>query len=745
MNPQLEQQLEGYDTSTLLDGYETLDCIFTQEEDASTMTTTFTTKVPPRRQDEVIVPSTSTQAQQQNDTNNDQAKPHAIQGGSQEKGYYDWITQKTFLFPTTPLLDCNRVSKFLCGSLLLFLMVAEYLNLVHLQIQVTLFVGPTTTTTTTTTTRIIPILSSGTTIVLLCLALAYYFLIRQQQAKQQPYQVPSIEETLPQGFYHEQVLPNTGNTDTNTDAFIPHEEWGKKQQQQHECRCQVSRVLGSIGAPLLRPSQVQTRLHYSQHDDTTTGGGTWNPRYADVIHLFAMAHAKLLHTMDIAMDILKMSTAMQLGATTATAERVERALFARERQRQRRAVVTEEPTTLATPPVVSFPTIRTMVQEAMIHQVESLLLLLAIPIEAGGAETTLENVTPTDVLGKVPSIITLTWLRESRQQVAGLLTFVMEEVISVQRPVVVSMDNLTQATQIAEEVHLHLRHALGLGESPTNSNVDNKGEGRASQKEATNNDCSALKARLETIRTQYCRLYIALWAMEDTITGASEDQKVANANSDSSLEMKDSWRRVTSLNDEICASLQEIDRHVFQEVDTTISDENEDPLDIADVSASNRGIQGYTVETMDQTIDVHRGLATKPTKTAIFSGKGAVQPHPRRPRKASEPSTTSAPLSSVTMPQNDPVAQHYLLSELRTRLQMLALPEEEHEVNDDPQDDDTPKERPRSFTKKTVAIPLFGGAMGSMLVGELNNAVKLLGGQSHGDDDLSTGEEEQLT
>ncbi|CAB9520844.1 (DC) complex [Seminavis robusta] len=586
------------------------------------------------------------------------------------------------------------------------------------------------------------------------------FLIPVQHFKQQPQNKQDLDiqnnngctRPLTQTLAEEEIQSSRSSNDID---IVLEEEWEK---QQHDCRCQLAKVLGSIGAPILSPNgQVVTTTlqETSNHDQIPSPSSStatcthdamindekkeptfkkdkWHPTLVQT----AKAHTRLIHTMDTTMEILKVGAALHLGATERTAERVERALLGRQTtrlQNSNNGIPRNDKTSSTTMPV-SFPTIRNLLMDAMFHQVESLLMVNNNYNNKEG----IINISKEDVLGEVPPVITLTWLRESRQQLAGLLSHVLEELCSAptQNEYNSTAGNnlllLLQSKRTAKELQVHLLHTLDLDES--------QGVVATETAPESSSLSAPLKERLVKLRAHYQKVFVALWAMEDSATTSTEQQDGAIM----SLETKDWWARMNEINDEISVVLECIDHDFFLEEEEPASEELADQE--GGMAIPTKGAQSYTVDT-GATANIQLksvAAAAKPTKTSVFSGKGAKQPEQTRQKKASVGSKNSDTQSSPAVLQADPVAQHFLLSELRTRLQTLALPEEEHEVNLDVNDQNETSslsQRSQSSQTKTTAIPLFGGAAGSLLVGDLKNAVKLLGNEVE-DDSLSVGGDE---
>ena len=512
----------------------------------------------------------------------------------------------------------------------------------------------------------------------------------------------------------------------------------------HVCRLELSRLLGSIGAPFLSEdhSSAQGQLNVEQTQlntpiltaiekmkDTIASP---NDRTLSPSLLIKVAHinVQLIQTYDDAMETMKMGTALHLGATTRTAERVERALFgrrAREQQKKGTLPQTEESSCTDNYPV-SFGSLRSLVSRAMIAQADALHSILAVLNDScrnkhdNEDEPVFASYNP--LAGGLPSVVSLTWLRSSRQQLSEFLSHVLEELATCDRTNRENIqDILVHSVMTVEELQQHLQSSLG---------GENEGVPSVQQKLHPEEGCSleAKKMQERVIQTQLQlqQLYVALGAMNETSRFTGSSTKV------DTIEW---WDRVNQLSQKVQTTMQLLDQEYFQPIDGDVC--GEDKEDTEDQSSSNhvQREQSYTMEANAEK-EQQKPKPQKLTKTSVFAGKGAKKPPKLSPRNVSEQgpfSSDSIQTSATALPQSDPIAQHFLLSELRTRLQTLSLPEEEHEVNEFEEDYEMVKSGPApaasAYVEKTTAMPSFSG----LLVGELSNAVKLLGNHNESDDE----------
>ena len=518
----------------------------------------------------------------------------------------------------------------------------------------------------------------------------------------------------------------------------------------HACRLEMSRLLGSIGAPFLSEdhaagkgqlqkigqSQQSALIHTTTRNMEETTASSNTPTFSpSLLFKVARANVQLIQTYDDAMETMKMGTALHLGATTKSAERVERALFGRRRREQQKKGALQQNVSDESPTVdiypVSFGTLRGSVSRAMIAQAQTLESIIAVLNDSCQGERDNDNDSMSPFLsfhplaGGVPPVVTLTWLRSSRQQLSECLSYVLEALATFDRPITDrenTQDILVNSVLTVEELQQYLQSSLG---------IENEGTQRVQQEQSSEkgNRTASKQIQERVIQTQLQlqQLYVALGAMNDTSKISYSSNKV------DTIEW---WDRVNQLSQKVQNTMQMLDQEHFQPIDGDVGGDDEDTEEPSSSKQVTRE-QSYTMEANAEKAQ-QKPTPQILTKTSVFSGKGAKKPPKPRPRNVSEQGpffSDSTQMSTTALPQSDPVAQHFLLSELRTRLQTLSLPEEEHEVEDFEDDYEMVKSAPapaaKAFVEKTTAMPSFGG----LLVGELSNAVKLLGNQNKSDDE----------
>lgn len=477
-------------------------------------------------------------------------------------------------------------------------------------------------------------------------------------------------------------------------------------REERACRLELCELLGCIGAPFLeakdKPAQISP-CGSQQGAPSEIFNATTPPsdRFSLILEL-ARANIDLLLIFDTVFEIIQVGTALHLGANTKTAERVERALLGRRERLYQQQQRKDDASTNNFP--VSFSTMRTLVSQAMIFQAQALESMLSL-FDSEGSSFSL--------LDEEPPVVTLSWLRSSRQHVAETLAFVLGELTNnvywnAEFDIAAKVSKDIEKLQ---ELQLHLKASIGCQDVSDH------------ERSLKIQPVDHLQRRVKEVQSQLQQLYVALGAMED----ASRCQ----------TDTREWWSRVNGLSQEVQDSLNALDREHFrvQEDDTNSVDGDEE----ISVQSSKlpRQEKSYTLE-INETGQQHVPATKTLTKTSVFSGQGALQP-PKVKTKPNAPCECEAPGSGCQhgTPQSDPLAQYNLLTELRTRLQTLSLPEEEHQDNnlEDYEIVKSPKAPSLCYAEKTVAIPRLGG----LLVSELNNAVKLLGRDSESD-----GEEDEI-
>jgi hypothetical protein len=488
----------------------------------------------------------------------------------------------------------------------------------------------------------------------------------------------------------------------------------KKRKFYHECRMQVAHLIGLVGAPPLPWRELDPTLRIIQLDHHQTSFMITEAA-VDAIRDFCQAHVQLLLTVDRAYHFLQISASlhMGLGPQSQCVERVERATISKEYREKKNSLDLRQGVAKS---ILSLSSVRTHVAQIMVEQSESLASVMRatgilvekeesmgeVPVPAGnksyrGLEQSVE----------IPDIVTLSWIKAARQQLAAMLSHVLDrQVCTIPYLEVVSNQEshlIEESMWNARQAMAHLQSTLLLDTTNTASSIE------------VEQPRDPLIGPLLQIRDQLDALQGALWACHQSNDKNGEGDEVKNA------EKKQWWSQVRNLSAVVRAMEQEIDESFFP--NTIITDdysenegedsETKSPPPNQNSSESDRYEHLNPTETLSQD---KTKTQEKTTKTIVFSGSGAVAHKPRKPRQGSNSKSTGVESAAAAAMHRDTVVEQLMVRELQNRIKTLCSPEEEesgslalvefkleqHKVDS--------KKDPRQ-----PAMPLFLGASGSLL------------------------------
>jgi len=315
---------------------------------------------------------------------------------------------------------------------------------------------------------------------------------------------------------------NSDGSNTSLET-ISKQNYKHRQQQLAAVRLKIFKLVGSIQAPFLH----QQMLDLHQNDNTTDESSCLNnqlKRYHESsLPLwvgFAHAHSTLIQTVDRAVGIMKLGTALQLGATGHAVERIERALFGTSEHRQSRNqnVNSDGFPELRRAAAVSFATLRRLVTQVMDSQAKS-LLGVALSLEHSSDRVTSfgkkrnEYVSGLAIFGRLPKVVTLTRLRSSQQEISELLSHVLHKgVLAMGAGDQHSVGGklLQNSTARAYELQQYLQSSMGTSTigrvSASNITISYTTDIRQSS--------SALEQCMLQTKLQLQNLYVALLALQ---------------------------------------------------------------------------------------------------------------------------------------------------------------------------------------------------------------------------------------
>lgn len=534
----------------------------------------------------------------------------------------------------------------------------------------------------------------------------------------------------------------------------------QRQQQVAAVRLKIYKVVRSIQPIFLH----QLLLDLRQNDNTKGESSCLHiqlNRYHESSLLlwvgFAHAHSTLIQTLDRAVGIIKLGTTLQLGATEHAAERIERALFGTSEHRHSH-VENDGFAELRTSAGVSFATLRGLVMQVMDSQAKLLfdaaLLLKHCPDRVTSkGKMRIRYVSSLAIFGRLPKVVTLTRLRSSQQEISELLSHVLHKgVIAMGAGGQQSVGGKLLQNSIARayELQQYLQSSLGT------STIDKVSASDETISISTDirQSSSALGQRLIQTKSQLQNFYVALLALQTEASRLSlsynhnrdddEDQtRLTNDTTATAIptasSLKECWDGVKQCSHTLYHSMQNMDQ-VFSQKWHGSNSLNETAESFAQNGKTPKRAWtdvSHTVENEPHGGNEFTRDVLKSNKTSVFSGHGSLDPPTTTASSHGTAATedNAQKASTTALPQPDPLAQHFLVSELQRLLQTLSLPEEKHETADtkDCGGGHGGNNQHSAAVGKTTAVR---GATDSMFV-ELNSALKLLGlkqGESDGGD-----------
>ena len=474
--------------------------------------------------------------------------------------------------------------------------------------------------------------------------------------------------------------------------------------QVKNCRNEVSRLLGWIGAPSLDWADLNFL------SDIDTKPIDVSSEATSMVVDFLEAHAQLLVTVDEAYQWLRVSASLHLGLgpRSQCVDRVERAYIARSLRKGRKGEtsgVEEGVGSIASRgvvgiPIVALSTMRGLLAQQIVDQYDSLRVLCNRMQDELGS---LHRVDLDDSLHE-PDVVDLAWIRDARQRVATMLSDSIN-LCATTDALVLFTESLKlrlwmqESMSSARNAHEFLQANLRLGE------LSIGGSPRPNQA------MDPLHSSLLTYREHLFALLVATWSCEhcaDNSVDVSDDSRGAW------------WNRMQELTSRCRLIESDIALRFFHDVDeNTTSDEQDlectggrSILIATDFQLSDDGVAKPVSNLMD---------APMASKTKVFKGHGAKLDRPAHTTKKNEGNRETANLRS-----RDFVLEQQMIHELRNRITQM------RPLDDDDSDLEMEAE---SATKARLAHqpapPIFLGASG-LLLDELKMSLpmpSLLGGQ----------------
>lgn len=479
--------------------------------------------------------------------------------------------------------------------------------------------------------------------------------------------------------------------------------------QWEETRIDISRMLGSIGAPPL------TALTFAQHDNDIDLSNANNACIDDSLYLDATSHlsashVNLIKTMDNALNILVSSTSLRLGLGVTHSEN-ERAVFRAEKTRAERHLENDKLNACGRcHPKLTLSRSRQILCQIMIDQAVSLRATLTFDdLEYKKWDEFIDDMQYCYKLNSSQNAPVLTlskisiWMNDSR----GLLCFVLSQLLS-QKAVTKDVSYIKQSCQFVRERFEFLQSTFSLS-APTQ--VDNSFQAPQDDSKMPFNDESARHA----MKMMY-QLQLTLEAAQHSLLGMRHsflEDHSKSADSDDTIVW---WSQLNDL-------LSETESAMNHFKSQYLPHKHDDMVEISDEGAQSKLIThtiSSGIEIVDDAPDEHLGSCSQTLnsihkhadKTWVFSASGAYKQGPR-------PSSTR---TGDLLHSTKAFGQTLLIRDLEKRLNKIQLADEHNAVQLDEYNGDMAELKPC----ERQAVPFFMGVEGSLL-SELSNALDASG------------------
>lgn len=521
----------------------------------------------------------------------------------------------------------------------------------------------------------------------------------------------------------------------------------KCKQGIYDCRNELSRLLGLIGAPPMGEHTLNDRHPEFQQEAV---GGLPAALETSIVNTtisvvsFLEAHVQVVLTIDKALYWVKISSSLHwgLGPHSQCVERVERAAMSKEllRDRHSNKVRMDQPQTRTdASAVLALSSARRNIAQVITNEVNSIAntiksLEYSIAGQLGHTDVDhIEDSHPNEFL-EMPDVIDIAWMKASRKYLANLLSYCadtfttwdslrilsipVEETNEATQPLQALNESMENARNLREYLIGHLlldddHSSRRLGSVRPIFHVSGMNEERKfilpllhyqKQLEALG---AALRSFQQYMYSQDIESQTICSSNDDTIQDLerkhenhdSEEQK-SMAFTSSEAKMK-WWNQVKEIS-ATCQALEADIGNKFFSLSLEANSQNSEDDDGFNDGTANRGESNTTSEPqsyehIEKPSDNAQSKSTslKSTKTLVFSGEGSKQ---KRVVKKKKQSTTGGddsgtgklhsegPTTSAPPPPpvRDAFAEHLLLRELQNRVRSVAALREEEQVDPSP-------------------------------------------------------------
>jgi hypothetical protein len=470
----------------------------------------------------------------------------------------------------------------------------------------------------------------------------------------------------------------------------------------HECRLKLARLVGLVGAPPLEWRQTLPPDHLHHQEIVVVSENA-----VSSLLTMAQAHVQLLLTLDQAFHWIQVSASLHLGLgpRSQCVERVERSALAKEyrrdqQQQQQAANPREEPQSHVSKSILTLASVRKIVAQIMVDQAASLTFVLEQVAAASSEATDIEltgavlSTTPVEM----PEVVSLTWIKSSRSEIAALLSHVLDRLCTIPCLQVLTNASDSRRSQVVDESTRNVQQAKEYLVSMLLLNKNN-----ASSKTTTIQEQPIIDPLVKPLlqyREQLDALQAAIWACQ-----------LSNNKSDGASQGSDRlewWSRVRYLSATCQAIEQEIQDTFFHvdDDDSVIGEHGDEEATPSEVPLPESGRYEHDVPTSSNSTRVGgKPDKVKQTKTVVFRGEGVKSDRPRKAKQGSS-SNSNGNVDPMMLKPRDTVAVRQLAMELQKRVKALAPPEE---------DDEPIQEDASAKAAREPVVPLFLGASGSLL------------------------------
>lgn len=460
-------------------------------------------------------------------------------------------------------------------------------------------------------------------------------------------------------------------------------------QKIQNCRMELSRSLGTIGAPAIDWENFDSLTNIPDAALIEIPS-----RITTLLTDFLDAQTQLLLSIDEVSQCLRVSTSLHLGLGphSQCVERVERASITRKNNRRRNVRNTNNSLGQlgATTSRLPLSIVRRNLTEQMIIQSESIFKLSNILHEQ--TINVLDMILLEEPL-ECPAVIDLAWIRDARQRLVNALGDCINLCASNHGLHILSInkDFFTRLEASMFQARNSKQYLAGLI----------AGIGTKHHEESTS---TPLLSSLAKYHERLNALSIAIWSLEQCSPGVSptSDQD----------DLWTWWEQIQLLSVKCREHEAEIRSHLFHpasgeegnqcyqetNVDETQSMELSSPLQLLDEGEA----PPPELKNQDRL----------PTKTVVFKGQGAKEERPAYVVKQKEGGGRY-----MHLPQRDRISERQMIQELQNRI--LIMRDDDDDDDSDNENDESmrshQKSRLSSYHEGEPSAPVFLGASGSLL------------------------------